>query len=100
LRVGRSHERDLERIRNAREHAIRRNNVQIGNSAGPEAEAATRNPKKTKRAKKALEWKSLPDAAKAQYLLDHQTISARTWTNEPRLTGEKRDAFIRRFLLG
>src|SRR6476620_11466417 len=59
LRVGRSHERDLERIRKAREEAIRRNNLQIGNTAEPEAEAAT---PKTKKAKKAPEWKSLPDA--------------------------------------
>ena len=63
----------------------------------PEAEAATPKPKKTK---KAPEWKSLPDAEKAQYLLDHPTISDRTWTEEPRLKGEKRDAFIRRILLG
>ena len=97
LRVGRSHDRDLERIRKAREEAIRRNNVQIGDTAEPEAEAATPETKKTK---KAPEWKSLPDADKAQYLLDHQTISDRTWTNEPRLNGEKRDAFIRRILLG
>jgi hypothetical protein len=97
LRVGRSHDRDLERIRKAREEAIRRNNVQIGDTAEPEAEAATPETKKTK---KAPEWKSLPDAEKAQYLLDHQTISDRTWTNEPRLNGEKRDAFIRRILLG
>ncbi len=97
LRVGRSHERDLERIRRARQEAIRRNNVQIGNTAEPEAEAPTPKPKKTK---KAPEWKSLPDAEKAQYLLDNQTISDRTWTNEPRLKGEKRDAFIRRILLG
>ena len=97
LRVGRSHERDLERIRKAREEATRRTNVQIGNTAEPEAEAATPKPKKTK---KAPEWKSLPDAEKAQYLLDHQTISDRTWTNEPRLKGEERDAFIRRILLG
>jgi hypothetical protein len=48
--------------------------------------------------KKAPEWKSLPDAEKAQYLLDHQTISDRTWTDEPRLKGEKRDAFIHRIL--
>ena len=34
LRVGRSHERDLERIRKAREEGIRRNNVQIGNTEG------------------------------------------------------------------
>jgi hypothetical protein len=97
LRVGRPHSRDLERIRQSREQAIRRNNVQIGNTAEPEAEAATPKPKKTK---KAPEWKSLPDAEKAQYLLDPQTISDRTWTNEPRLKGEKRGAFIRRVLLG
>ena len=100
LRVGRSHGRDLERIRKAREEGIRRNNVQIGNTEGGhiptvEAEAATPKPKKTK---KAPEWKSLPDAEKAQYLLDHQTISDRTWTDEPRLEGEKRGAFIRRIL--
>jgi hypothetical protein len=51
-----------------------------------------------RRTKKAPERKSLPDAEKAQYLLDHQTISDRTWTDEPRLKGEKRDAFIRRIL--
>ena len=70
LRVGRSHKRDLERIKKAREEGIRRNN----------------------------EWKSLPDVEKAQYLLDHQTISDRIWTDEPRLDGERRDAFIRRIL--
>ena len=92
LRVGRSHGSDLERIRKAREEGIRRNNVQIGNTEGGyiptvEAEAATPKPK----TKKAPEWKSLPD-------LDHQTIFDRTWTEEPRLKGEKRDAFIRRIL--
>ena len=55
---------------------------------------------KSKRTRKAPEWKSLPDAEKAQYLLDHPTLSDRTWTNEPRLKGERRDAFIRRILLG
>ena len=102
IRFGRSHARDLERIRKAREEGIRRNNVQIGNTEGGhiptvEAEAATPKPKKTK---KAPEWKSLPDAKKAQYLLDHQTLSDRTWTDELRLKGEKRDAFVRRILLG
>jgi hypothetical protein len=97
IRVGRSHARDLERIRKAREEALRRNNVQIGNTAEAEAEAATPKPKKKNM---APEWKSLPDAEKAQYLLDHPTLSDRTWTNEPRLKGEKRDAFIRRILLG
>ena len=96
LRVGRSHKRDLERIRRAREDAIRRNNIQTGNTAEPETEAATPKPMNTKM---APEWKSLPAAEKAQYLLDHPTLSDRTWTNEPRLTGERRDAFIRRILL-
>jgi hypothetical protein len=75
IRVGRSHARDLERIRKSRDQAIRRSDVQIGNTAEPEAEAATTKPKKTK-----AEWKSLPDAEKAQYLLDHPTLSDRTWT--------------------
>jgi hypothetical protein len=100
LRVGRSHRRDLERIRKAREEGIRRTNAQIESTEGGEiptveAEAATPKPKRTKR---PPEWKSLPDAEKAQYLLDHQTISDRTWTDEPRLDGEKRDGFIRRIL--
>jgi hypothetical protein len=116
LRVGRSHRRDLERIREAREVGIRRNTVLTGNTEGghipivvgtieatggpveetePEAEAATPKPRKTE---KTPEWRSLPDAEKAQYLLDHQTISDRTWTDKPRLTGEKRGAFIHRIL--
>jgi hypothetical protein len=103
-------------VRKAREEGIRRNNVLTGNTEGgeiptvvaiveatgepveetePEAEAATPKPKKTKN---APEWKSLPDAEKAQYLLDHQTISDRTWTEKSRLKGEKRDAFIHRIL--
>jgi hypothetical protein len=43
-------------------------------------------------------WPRPRDAEKAQYLLDHQTISDRTWTDEPRLKSEKRDAFIHRIL--
>jgi ribonuclease HI len=54
---------------------------------------------KPKKAKNAPEWKSLPDDRKAAYLLEHITLSDRTWTDEPRLKGEKRDAFIRRILL-
>jgi hypothetical protein len=111
LRVGRSHEGDLERIRKAREEGIRRNNVLTGDTEGgevstvvaileatePDAEAATPKPKPRK-TRNAPEWKSLPDAEKAQYLLDHQTISDRTWTEKSRLKGEKRDAFIHRIL--
>jgi hypothetical protein len=105
ISVGRSYARDLGRVRKAREEAIRRDSGQIGMTEGgepveetePEAEAATPKPKKTK---KVPEWKCLPDAEKAQHLLDHQTLSDRTWTDELRFKGEKRDAFIRRILLG
>jgi hypothetical protein len=55
LRVGRSHGRDLERIRNAREEATRRNKVRIGNKEGgeiptEEAKASRPTPKNTKKA--------------------------------------------------
>src|SRR6266498_669077 len=109
IRVGRSYARDLERIKKAREEATRRLCLRLGlldrlaglvDRLDGGLAAATPKTKKTKKAKKAPELKSLPDAEKAQYLLDHPTISDRTWTNEPRLKGEKRDAFIRRILLG
>ena len=69
ISVGRSYARDLERIR--------------------------KSPRRRRDAE--AERKPWP-TEKAQYLLDHQTISDRTWTHEPRLKGEKRDAFIRRIL--
>jgi len=99
LRVGRSHGRDLERIRKAREEGIRRIKIQSGDTGGGEVPtvAATPTPK-PKKMMKAPDWMSLPDAEKAQHLLDHQTISDRSWTDEPRLNGEMRDAFIRRIL--
>ena len=84
--------RDPPQQRPDREH---RGRASRGDRAGGRGSDA--KPKKTK---KAPEWKSLPDAEKAQYLLDHQTLSDRTWTDEPRLKGEKRNAFIRRILLG
>src|SRR3954453_19544557 len=67
--------------------------VEIGSQPG----APSPKPTKTR---KSPEWKSLPDPEKAQYLLDHQTLSDRTWTTEPRLEGETRDAFVRRILRG
>jgi ribonuclease HI len=51
------------------------------------------------KAKKAA-WKNLPPAEMAAHLLATPTLADRTWTEEQRLTGEKRDAFIRRILLG
>jgi hypothetical protein len=47
-----------------------------------------------------LRWRELAPAEKAEYLLAHPTISDRSWTDEPRRQGEKREAFIRRVLLG
>jgi hypothetical protein len=73
--------------------------VEAGDGSGRpvgEVEAATPQPMK----RKVAAWKALPDAEKAQYLLDHQTLSDRTWTDQARLRGEKREAFIRRILLG
>ena len=102
IRVGRSYARDLERIRKAREEATRRLGLRLGlleRLAGLVDRLDGGLATATAKPKKEPEFKSLPDAAKAQYLLDHPTISDRSWTNEPRLKGEKRDAFIRRNLL-
>jgi len=87
LRVGRSHGRDLERIRHAREEAIRRNKVRIGNTEGgeiptEEAEASTPTPT-PKNTKKAPEWKSLPDAEMAS---DRAERSASPRGGSPRLS--------------
>ena len=109
IRVGRGHARDLERVRKAREEAIRRNEPHrtyaqaVDKNGDPieESDASeTEETPKAKKAKKSPEWKSLPDDEKAEYLLTHLTLSDRTWTDKPRLKGEKRDAFIRRILLG
>jgi Holliday junction resolvase-like predicted endonuclease len=64
--------------------------VLIGDTLEREVTAATPKPTKTQ---KTPEWKT-----DAEYLLDHETIPDRKWTNEPRLKDEKRDAFIRRVL--
>jgi hypothetical protein len=45
-------------------------------------------------------WKDLSPAEMAAHLLATPTLADRTWTDEQRLKGEKRDAFIRRILLG
>ena len=47
-----------------------------------------------------LRWQELAAAEKAEYLFAHLAISDRSWTDEPRRQGEKREAFIRRVLLG
>ena len=45
-------------------------------------------------------WKDFPPAYMATHLLATPTLADRTWTDEQRLKGEKREAFIRRILLG
>jgi hypothetical protein len=105
---GRSYAKDLERIRKAREDAIRRNNE------GPDAltpERPAEKPARKKRAKKPSAWavlKSEGTAAEvAEHLLSHETLGDVTWADRPerqggveRAKGESREAFIRRVLLG
>ena len=43
--------------------------------------------------------RDLPDAEKAEHLLAHYNIPDASWTDAQRITGEKRDDFIRRVLL-
>ena len=42
---------------------------------------------------------ALPPAEKAKFLFDRPTCPDRAWTDECRLHGETRDAFIRRIVL-
>jgi probable phosphoglycerate mutase len=58
------------------------------------------SPAKPPRGRKPPAWKSLPPAELAAHLLATPTIADPNWTTEPRLPREKRDAFIRRILLG
>jgi ribonuclease HII len=44
-------------------------------------------------------WRELPAAEMAAHLLATPTITDRAWTDEPRLPGETRTAFIRRVVL-
>jgi hypothetical protein len=56
-------------------------------------------PPATKRAKASkVVWKDFAPAEKARHLLEHQTLPDRSWTDEPRLDGEKRSDFIVRLL--
>jgi hypothetical protein len=67
-----------------------------------EAEAQTEGgtmtvaaPEKPAKAKKAS-WKDLSRAKRRDFLLAHKTIPDAAWTEEKRLDGEDREAFIRR----
>jgi hypothetical protein len=52
------------------------------------------------KARKRAAWRDLPAAEMAEHLLSTPTLADSTWTQEQRERGEKRDAFIRRILLG
>jgi ribonuclease HI len=57
-------------------------------------------PKPSRPTPKKSSLRDRPNAEKVEYLLAHQTISDASWTDEQRVTGEKRGDFIRRVLLG
>lgn len=63
-------------------------------------EPAASKPARASKPRKVPEWKALPDAEKAAYLLSHQTLADRLWTDQQRLPKESRAAFIARVLLG
>jgi len=70
-------------------------NKAFGPKTAPEPSEPSESKPKSKAKKPAL--KDLPPAEMA---LATPTLADRTWTDEQRLKGEKRDAFIRRILLG
>lgn len=101
--VGRSHRRDLERIRRAREAAAAANLSQSAPAIEAVAEVFAREPAspvKSPHKRRAPAWKSLPPAELAAHLLASPTIADSAWTTEPRLPRENRESFIRRIVLG
>jgi hypothetical protein len=121
IRVGRVHERDLERIGKARQEATRRNTERSpvvdspavetvrfeGQSAAVDAflaalpdGVAVVEVAPTRRKARTASWRDLPAAGMGAHLLATPTIPDRVWTDEPRLPRETREAFVRRVLLG
>lgn len=49
---------------------------------------------------RSASWRQLPAAELAAHLLEKRTIADGVWTDQQRLPGENRTAFIRRVLLG
>jgi ribonuclease HI len=73
----------------------------VNKAFGPKtAPAPSESKPKSKATAKKPAWKDLPPAEMAAHLFATPTLADRTWTDEQRLKGEKRDAFIRRILLG
>jgi hypothetical protein len=82
----------------------RRANAEADALASTQLQPLRRKPKPKPRPSRPTPKKSslrdLPDAEKAKYLLAHETVADASWTDEQRVTGEKRGDFIRRVLLG
>jgi hypothetical protein len=96
LRHGLSIEKDLARVRRAREAAAAANVSSDDRSAAP---APAPTPPRVRKSRSAA-WRDLPPAQMAAHLLTVIQITDRAWTAEPRLPGESREGFIRRLLLG
>jgi hypothetical protein len=104
ITVGRPYAKDLERVRRARDLAIRRNEpggdiasvAPCRGAATPGVSART----STRRKSEKGSWRELPAREMAAHLLATPTINDRVWTEEARLPRESREAFIRRVLLG
>jgi len=62
----------------------------VNKAFGPKT-APERSESKLKSKAKKPAWKDLPPAEMAAHLLATPTLADRTWTEEQRLTGEKRD---------
>lgn len=102
IRAGSGIARDLERVRKAREEAIGRNGPhRDAKRAGPYGAAVLDDAKTAPRVGEARKasWRDLPASEMAAHLLATPTITDRAWTEESRLPGESREAFIRRVLL-
>jgi hypothetical protein len=104
IRAGRGYARDLERVRKAREEAVRAKKPHVddegaspcgGAGIGEDVESAP-----PRRKSRKASWRDLPASEMAAHLLATPTIADHVWTEESRLPGESREAFVRRVVLG
>ena len=91
IRDGLSIEKDLARIRRAREAAAE-------SYRRPVAPAPAARAPRVRKPRPAPAWRTLPAAEMAAHLLAVPTITDTSWTDASRLRGESRAAFIVRTL--
>jgi hypothetical protein len=89
IRNGLSIEKDLARVRKAREAAA---------ESYPRAAAPAGKARRIRKPHPVPAWRTLPPAEMAAHLLAVPTITDTSWTDAPRLRGESRAAFIKRML--